>query len=325
MNMDKTTFPVPFQLRLSNRMILLGMSITFGWLGLKHQAFALDPLPAESHMLSLIENHANQVRTDFVLNEVLLFAARKKAEDMAAREYFRHQDPDGFGMNFTVAMAGYRHQYSNTRSSNNIESIGARHQNGLSGESAAGIVFDAWMESPGHRTHVLGSQSFFGDQTYVAVGYAFDPLGPHGWSSHYFCFLSAPPDENAELSPVTEWLFTTLTLPQMEDGDPDKDGVGNLLEYALDTNPLVHSAAPKLEIKHLWESNEIQLVYPLEKELHPSLKWTVYSAAWIDFPFWNQEALFDQNTPMIFPIDRFSTKFFKIDLGRDSDPKKRPF
>lgn len=289
------------------------------------RTIALDTLPAETYMLNLIESHADQQRLEMISNKVLLFAARKKAEDMAARAYFSHQDPDGFGMNFTIAMAGYRHPYSNARSSNNIESIGARHQNGLSGEAAADIVFNAWMESPGHRTHVLGSQDFFGDQTYVAVGYAFDPQGPHGWSSHYFSFLSAPPDETAALSPVTEWLFSTLTLPQMKNGDPDQDGVGNLLEYVLGTDPLSMSEAPRLNIQYLKESNSIQLMYPLNETPHPSLKWAVYSAAWIDFPFWDREALVDADEPMIFPIDPFSTKFFKIDMVRESDPMKSPF
>jgi len=288
-------------------------------------ACALEPLPGETHMLDLIEAHEGQQRTELVPNEVLLFAARKKAEDMAAREYFSHQDPDGFGMNFTIAMAGYQHPYSNARSSNNIESIGARHQNGLFGQAAADIVFNAWMESPGHRTHVLGSQDFFAKQTYVAVGYAFDPQGPHGWSSHYFSFISAPPDEDAELSQVTEWLFSTLTLLQMENGDPDGDGVGNLLEYALQTDPLIKSAAPELNIQYIPQSHSIQLNYPLSGDFHPSLKWAVYSAIWIDFPFWNQEALFDIDSPMNFPIERTPAKYFKIDLIRETDPMKSPF
>lgn len=286
---------------------------------------ALEPLPAETHMLNLIEGHDGQQRDKIVLNEVLLFAARQKAEDMAAREYFNHQDPDGFGMNFTLSMAGYAHAYSTARSANNIESIGARHQNGLSGQAAADIVFNAWLESPGHRTHVLGTQDFFSKQTYVAVGYAFDPQGPHGWSSHYFSFISAPPDEDAALSPVTEWLFSTLTLPQMEDGDPDGDGVGNLLEYALQTDPLTKSTAPKLQVRHLPDHHSIQLNYPLPGEVHPSLKWAVYSAVWIDFPFWNRESLNNVGSPMNFPIDRGPAKYFKIDLVRETDPVKPPF
>jgi hypothetical protein len=288
-------------------------------------AYALDPLPAETYMLDLIEAHEGQLRSEFVRNDVLLFAARKKAEDMAAREYFSHQDPDGFGMNFTISMAGYGHNYSKARSANNIESIGARHQNGLSGQVAADIVFNAWMESPGHRTHVLGTQDFFAKQTYVAVGYAFDPQGPHGWSSHYFSFLSAPPDEDAALSPVSEWLFSTLTLPQMENGDPDEDGIGNLLEYALKTDPLSKSTAPKLRTRYLPETHSLQLDYPLNGNLHPSLKWAVYSTVWIDFPFWNQESTFDMGTPMIFPVDRIPAKYFKIDLIRETDPEKNPF
>lgn len=287
--------------------------------------YALEPLPAETYMLDLIEAHEGQLRTAFTRNEVLLFAARKKAEDMAAREYFSHQDPDGFGMNFTISMAGYGHSYSTARSSNNIESIGVRHQNGLSGQAAAEIVFNAWMESPGHRTHVLGTQDFFAKQTYVAVGYAFDPQGPHGWSSHYFSFISAPPDKDAVLNPVTEWLFSTLTLPQMENGDPDGDGVGNLLEHALQTDPLSKSPAPKLNIQFVPESHSVQLNYPLQGEVHPSLKWAVYTAVWIDFPFWNQESLFDVGSPMIFSIDRTPAKYFKIDLVRETDPMKNPF
>jgi hypothetical protein len=294
-------------------------------IGMIQQALALDMLPAESHMLQLLESHNDQQRTEFIPNDVLLFAARKKAEDMAAREYFSHQDPDGFGMNYTLAMAGFRHSYSKTRSSNNMESIGVRHQNGLSGESAADIVFNAWLGSPGHRTHVLGSQSFFANQTYVAVGYAFDPQGPHGWSSHYFSFLSAPPDEQAELTPVTEWLFSSLTLPQMEHGDPDEDGVSNLLEFVLGTDPLTQSQAPNLEIHRLPASNSIELVYPLNVALHPSLKWVIYSTTWIDFPFWNRETLVEPGDKITFQIDPVPARFFQIDMIRESDPMKSPF
>lgn len=120
-------------------------------------------------------------------------------------------------------------------------------------------------------------------------------------------------------------VFNILTLPQMENGDPDGDGISNLLEYALQTDPLGKSSAPKLQAQYLPETHSIQLNYPLQNELHSSLKWAVYSTVWIDFPFWNQESLFDIGSPIIFPIDRFPAKYFKVDLVRETDPMRNPF
>ena len=202
-------------------------------------AASYEELPAEAFMAGLAKDHESQQRTEMVRQEVLNFVARKKAEDMAARGFFSHVNPDGYGPNFAAHQAGYDLAFGSSPQSNSIESIGARHQNGLAPASAAKIVFDSWLESPGHRRHVLGEVDQFRNQTAYGVGYAFAAKGPFGWSSHYFVFVSANLDANAEVSPFVEWKFETMSLAEMDHPEEDRDGDGRnfLWEYSLSSDP----------------------------------------------------------------------------------------
>ena len=237
---------------------------------------AFDQLPAEIFMADKAIVHAGQKRTEMIYSETLNFIARKKAEDMAARGYFSHIDPDGYGPNFAAHQAGYRLPYSVAPSANSIESIGVRHQNGLSAEAAANIVFPAWMESPGHRTHILGEQQGFADQIRYGVGYAFAARGPFGFSSHYYVFISAPDTPEGigtELSPYGEWLFDRMTLPQMDHptGDTDEDGTPNVIEYLVDSDPLTAGPAPKLSISRSVDGNDLELSFPFVNPPDPTI------------------------------------------------------
>ena len=120
---------------------------------------ATTPSPSEVAMAELVFNHPDQGREVFVHNEVLNFLARRKAQDMADRAYFSHTDPGGFAQNFIARAADYYHPYMTSRCANSIESISARHQNGISEAQAAGIVFQGWLDSPLHRLHVMAGNS----------------------------------------------------------------------------------------------------------------------------------------------------------------------
>jgi hypothetical protein len=200
-----------------------------------------EELPAETFMAGLAKDHEAQERTEMVRQEVLNFIARKKAEDMAARGFFSHVNPDGYGPNFAAHQAGYALAFGSSPQSNSIESIGARHQNGLAPASAAKIVFDSWLESPGHRRHVLGEVDQFRNQTAYGIGYAFAATGPFGWSSHYFVFVSANLDADAQVSPFVEWKFETMSLVEMDhpEEDADADGRNFLWEYSLNSSPKI--------------------------------------------------------------------------------------
>ena len=252
-------------------------AVIFASLLIQYSLHGLEPSPAEMFMAQKSISHTGQKRTEMIYSETLNFIARKKAEDMAARGYFSHIDPDGYGLNFAVHQAGYRLPNSGAPSANSIESIGVRHQNGLTAEAAANIVFPAWMESPGHRTHILGEQPGFANQIRYAVGYAFTPQGPFGFNSHYFVFVSAPdPPESigTTLSPYAEWLFENLTLPQMDhpDGDPDDDGIPNVVEFLVDGDPLIPGLFPKLSISKSEDGTHISFHFPVRSVPDPRIR-----------------------------------------------------
>ncbi|MCS1409195.1 MAG: hypothetical protein M2R45_02374 [Verrucomicrobia subdivision 3 bacterium] len=76
----------------------------------------------------------------------------------------------------------------------------------------AQIVFDAWLESPGHWRHVLGEVDQFRNQTAFAVGYAF--AGPFNFSSHGFVFVRANLNLKAKATSFVEWKFETMLRAQ---------------------------------------------------------------------------------------------------------------
>jgi uncharacterized protein YkwD len=141
----------------------------------------------EVALAGLALNEPGQRRDNPVCNPILSQVARAKARDMALRGYFSHTNPDGIGPNQLVRQAGYKlpDWYGSAPNANNIESIGA-------GYTSAQEVWNGWLDSPAHRTHVLGTQEFYADQDAYGVGYYYSPDAPF---KHYWVFLSAPVEE----------------------------------------------------------------------------------------------------------------------------------
>jgi hypothetical protein len=133
----------------------------------------------------MLENYPGQQRDRLVHNATLARIARQRAQDMGARNYFSHTDPDGLGANTLVTRAGYALPdfYDRSPAGNNIESIGG-------GYHTSAAAWAGWMNSPGHRTHLLGLQPFYRDQTDYGVGYAHVPGSQYG---HYWVVLIAKP------------------------------------------------------------------------------------------------------------------------------------
>lgn len=120
-------------------------------------------------------------------NPILARVARARAADMATRGYFNHVNPDGHGPNYMVSEVGYElpSWYDHHDEANNLESIGG-------GYTTPDTVWAAWMDSPNHRVHLLGGNSFYADQHEVGVGYVNDPNSSFG---QYWVVITAPTPE----------------------------------------------------------------------------------------------------------------------------------
>lgn len=138
----------------------------------------------EQALLNLMVAHPEQRRGEIVCHPLLLQVARARATDMGRRNYFGHTDPDGDGPNRKVTSAGYALPgwYPAERDANSIESIGG-------GRASAASQWQGWLDSPGHRTHVLGLIDFYAQQTQIGIGHVVVPGSNFG---NYWVLLTAP-------------------------------------------------------------------------------------------------------------------------------------
>lgn len=91
-------------------------------------------------------------------DERLRTAARRHSRDMAQRNYFSHDSPDGSSPWDRADRAGYPNP------------IG---ENIAKGQPTPAAVVDAWMNSPGHRRNIMNC-----DAREIGVGLAFDGSTP---------------------------------------------------------------------------------------------------------------------------------------------------
>ena len=139
----------------------------------------------EGQLAQLLVQDPQQQRPSLTCNDILAQVAHARAADMAEREYFDHVNPDGYGPNYLVEQAGYilPDFYGNDPTANYIESIAA-------GNSTAAATWQQWMDSSGHRQHLLGLNDFYKDQIEYGIGYAYDPDSPY---RHYWVIITAQP------------------------------------------------------------------------------------------------------------------------------------
>jgi uncharacterized protein YkwD len=71
----------------------------------------------------------------------LATAARLHSEDMAARNFFDHTNPDGVSFADRITKAGYRWSGAG--------------ENIAKGQTTPASVMESWMNSPGHRANIL--------------------------------------------------------------------------------------------------------------------------------------------------------------------------
>ena len=113
----------------------------------------------------------NEIRVQYGLNELvwddkLAEAGREHCIDMAAREYFDHNTPEGLTPMDRMHNAGIWRSYAG-------ENIAA-------GQVDPQAVVEAWMESPGHRENIL-------EPVYTSMGAAFYRGGNLGiyWAQEF--------------------------------------------------------------------------------------------------------------------------------------------
>lgn len=98
------------------------------------------------------QQRANNGLATLSLNQKLTNAAEAKAEDMAAKDYWSHDTPDGKTPWSFILAAGYDYQTAG--------------ENLAYGFGSADATMTAWMNSPEHRANILNN-------TYTDVGFAF--------------------------------------------------------------------------------------------------------------------------------------------------------
>jgi uncharacterized protein YkwD len=97
------------------------------------------------------------------LSQPLGAAATLKSQDMASQDYFAHISPGGLGPRDVLDQVGYP---ANTSYGENL----------ASGNSGAAATFEQWLNSPSHRSTMLGGQF-----TAVGIGVAYNPDSRYGW------------------------------------------------------------------------------------------------------------------------------------------------
>jgi hypothetical protein len=271
----------------------------------------------EETLASLILNHPEQARTDFQYSSLLHFVARYRAEDMARRNYAEHVNPEGFGPNVVVDLAGYilPSWYMTSMDANYIESLTA-------GYATPSQAFAAFMESEAHREHLLGLSKFFADQTRYGIGYAHTNLAPY---RDFWIVITAPPAPYEDLRPYTEWRFSHLSLQQMVDEvvdpqlDTDGDGMLILEEYVHGYDPNKAEEKPKVLIRLDSATGGLVLDWPVRSDLDPTIEVLLQETQSMNPAAWRPVSPISQDgtTPLSTLED--SSGFYRFSV-RDTRP-----
>lgn len=130
-----------------------------------------------------------QARQPLAPNQALTTAARLHGQDMIARDYFDHVNPDGIAANHRVIAAGYPlpvdrrltatgQIYGSAPTSQQVEAL---HQSTTSEpnrvwtpadwlEAIDGLIIDACVPSRGHRNHLMGVSELGAIEHEVGIG-----------------------------------------------------------------------------------------------------------------------------------------------------------
>lgn len=194
--------------------------------GLAAQASILND--QEQAIASSMMNDSGQKRPFLKLDPILAGVARARAKDMARRNYFSHVNPDGLAANYLVRQAGYvlPDWWGTSPTDNYIESIAA-------GYSTPQKAWEGWMNSTGHRTHILGLDPFYTAETSYGVGYYYDASSTY---KHYWVVLTAPPMPEPKLVITTPANGTQVTTPGLDVVGTSNDPDTALVEVRIETS-----------------------------------------------------------------------------------------
>ena len=105
-------------------------------------------------------------------NDTLAKVAEFKASEMAARDYFSHSTPEGYGINYFIKKSGYQleSEWTNKDSNNFFESIAAGVKDGY--DLVKTMIIDAGTPDFGHRNHLLGIGKWDASLLDIGIGFA---------------------------------------------------------------------------------------------------------------------------------------------------------
>lgn len=178
------------------------------WLGRAHH----DVLgyATEMSVQNLLDNtntqRANNGESNLSLNAQLDQAAQAKANDMAARDYWSHNTPDGQTPWTFVTAAGY-----------NYQAVG---ENLAYGFDTSADTLTGWMNSPGHRANILNS-------TYRDVGFGvinipnYQSSGPQTLVVAFYGLAATTTAAPAPTAPVAHTPVSRPTVPVAATPVPD--------------------------------------------------------------------------------------------------------
>ena len=169
-------------------------------------------LPQEQAIADYMATTPGQGRAQLVLDPVIEGVARARAQDMAVRNYFNHVNPDGVAANYLLRQAGYvlPAWWGTDPAANYVESIAA-------GYPDAASTWNAWMNSPDHKAHLLAQNSFYASETHYGVGYYYDSNSTY---KYYWVVITAPPQPLQITTPVHDVKVTSSSIPVAGISDP---------------------------------------------------------------------------------------------------------
>jgi uncharacterized protein YkwD len=127
-------------------------------------------------------------KTPLRWNDTLAAIAEAKALDMAKRSYFAHVNPEGIGINFLVAQAGYRLEggWLKNKKDNYFESISSGDPDGI--EVIRSLIIDEGEPNFGHRNHLLGIGDWNASLVDIGIGFVKSDGGQY---NSYTCIIIA--------------------------------------------------------------------------------------------------------------------------------------
>jgi uncharacterized protein YkwD len=147
-----------------------------------------DEVSVEQQLFTLMRLHPYQARVGMQWSDKLAEVAEDRCISQARQGWTGHVSPGGYGPNWWVRLYGYRlpDWYSHDDDANSIESVAHN------GDGNPAGVWASWMDSQGHRTHVLGLNKQYREQICVGIGYYYLPTSE---KRHYWSCITAPREE----------------------------------------------------------------------------------------------------------------------------------